>query len=50
MAVETNRDKKTKVQVNKAKMMPADVAKAIAALSQEEREALLDAIMMQEDF
>jgi hypothetical protein len=37
MAVEVNKtNKKTSAQVNKMKMMPGDVAKAIAALSQEE--------------
>ena len=37
-------------RIGKAKMMTDDVAKAIAALSLEERETVLDAVMMNEDF
>ena len=45
-----NTNKKERVntaRINKAKMLPEDVAKAIGQLSIEEREAVLDAVMMQ---
>ena len=46
---------KTSIRINnarigKAKMTTDDVAKAIVALSLEERETVLDAVMLNEDF
>jgi hypothetical protein len=39
------------IRVNRTKLMPNDVVKAIGALTNEERDTVLDAIMMQnEDF
>jgi hypothetical protein len=52
-AVETKKTNKCvdTVRVNRTKLMPNDVVKAIGALSSEERDTVLDAIMMQnEDF
>jgi hypothetical protein len=39
------------IRVNRTKLMPNDVVKAIGALSSEERDTVLNTIMMQnEDF
>ena len=44
----TNRKERVNTaRISKAKMLPEDVAKAIEQLSIEEREAVLDAVMMQ---
>ena len=50
-AVEVKTNKRiNNTRIGKAKMTTDDVAKAIAALSLEERETVLDAVMMNEDF
>lgn len=52
MAVETGKTSRciNTTWINKGKMMPDDVAKAIAALSPKEQETVLNAVMMHEDF
>ena len=50
-AVEVKTNKRiNNARIGKANMTTDDVAKAIAALSLEERETVLDAIMLNEDF